>query len=100
MTTASATKSASTQPKSDLDQIRDDVHAIREDFKSLASNTAKLAAGHFKEQSRRASALAGTAASKAGDYRDLISDKVKDHPLASVGAAVLVGLAMSSMRRR
>jgi ElaB/YqjD/DUF883 family membrane-anchored ribosome-binding protein len=100
MTTASETKSAATRPKSDFDQIRDDLQAIREDFRSLASNTAKLAASHVQEQSKRASALAGAAAEKAGDYRDLISDKIKDRPLASVGAAILVGLVMSSMRRR
>jgi len=100
MATASTTESESAKPRSDLDQLRDDIQAIRQDFASLATTTGKLAAGHLRKQSKRASVLAETAADKAGEYRDQLSDRVKDHPLAAVGAAVLVGLALSSFKRR
>ena len=101
MSTAPATAtSASAQSKSDIDQLKDDVRAVRADFAALASSTGKLAAGQFKKQSQRASDLAGTAAEKASVYRDLIADRVKERPFASIGAAVLIGLALSSLRRR
>jgi ElaB/YqjD/DUF883 family membrane-anchored ribosome-binding protein len=85
---------------SDVDQLKENVRAIRRDFASLAATTGKLAAGQLREQSKRARALADTAGDKAGTYRDLISEKVKDHPFASMGAAALLGIVLSSMRRR
>jgi len=100
MATAFTTKNESAQSRSNLDQLRDDIQAIRQDLASLATTTGKLAAGHLRKQSKRASVLAETAADQAGEYRDQLSDWVKDHPLAAVGAAVLVGLALSSFKRR
>ena len=86
--------------KSDIDQLREDMNAVRESVSALASTTGRIAAGELKRQSKRASGLADTAAQKAGAYREFVSEKVKDHPFASIGAAVLVGLLISSMSRR
>jgi ElaB/YqjD/DUF883 family membrane-anchored ribosome-binding protein len=99
-TTAADAQSTASQPKSDIDQLRDDVAALREDFSSLAATTGRLAAGALRTQSKRARVLADTAAKEAGIYRDVVSDKVREHPFASVGAAILVGVVVSSLRRR
>lgn len=100
MSTPITTAKPSAAAKSDIDQIKDDIKAIREDFASLATTTGKIAAGQVKKQTRRAGELADTAAEKAATYRDLVSDKVKDHTFAALGAAALAGLVLSSMRRR
>lgn len=88
------------QSGTDTGEIMEHVHAIREDFAALAGATGKLATGQFQKQAKRVGNLAGSAGEKAASYRDLLTDKVKDHPLASIGIAVLAGVILSSMRRR
>jgi ElaB/YqjD/DUF883 family membrane-anchored ribosome-binding protein len=104
MTTTGAstgkTDKFSADPSSDKEEIMEHVRALREDFAALASSTGKLAAGQFKKQSQKAGDLAETAVEKAGTYRDLLVEKVKDHPLASIGIAALAGLIVATMNRR
>lgn len=76
------------------------VRALREEFANLASSGGKVAAGSFKKRASRTGDLAETALDRVSNYRDALTEKVKDHPLASIGIAVLAGIIVSSMRRR
>lgn len=89
-----------TKPTSEIDEIKEHLKDLRDDFTALAATTTKLAAGQAKQQIRRAGALAEGAADKAAIYRDAVTDKVKEHPLAAIGAAVLAGIVISSLSRR
>ncbi|MFT3724656.1 MAG: hypothetical protein QM773_13865 [Hyphomonadaceae bacterium] len=91
---------AAEKSTSDLDQVKEHLSAIRDDFASLASATATLTANKAKKQARRAGEFAEDAAAQAATYRDAVVDKVKDHPLAAIGIAVLAGAILSSMGRR
>lgn len=101
MATASqSTKRETSEPKSDLDELKDHVAAILEDFGALKATTAKLAASQAKKHLQRVSEMADTASEKAGDYRDLAIEKVRERPLAALGAAALAGFLVASLRKR
>lgn len=100
--TSTADKAAKSQgaASSELEQVMEHLAAIRDDFTSLASATAGMAAKKAKSQVRHAGQFAEEAAAKAATYRDAVSDKVKDHPLAAIGIAALAGIIISSIGRR
>jgi ElaB/YqjD/DUF883 family membrane-anchored ribosome-binding protein len=100
MATASSANEDSGSTRSDVLQLKEDLAAVRADLAALASTSKQLAAQELEKQSKRAREIAAAAAREAGTYRDVVADKVKDHPFASIGAALLVGLAMSSLRKR
>jgi ElaB/YqjD/DUF883 family membrane-anchored ribosome-binding protein len=99
MTPANSAKAA-TQPASDIDQLKEDIRAIRDDFASLAATTGKVASRKFARQAARAREFSEDVAEHAGTYRDVVVQKVKDHPIAAVGAAALAGLIIASLSRR
>jgi ElaB/YqjD/DUF883 family membrane-anchored ribosome-binding protein len=99
MSTANSAKAA-TDPTSDIDQLKEDIRAIRDDFTSLASTTGKVASRKLAKQAARAKEFSEDVAEHAGTYRDVVVQKVKDHPLAAVGVAALAGLVIASLSRR
>jgi ElaB/YqjD/DUF883 family membrane-anchored ribosome-binding protein len=94
------TTTAPAKATSEIDEIKEHLKDLRDDFTALAATTTKLATGQAKHQFRRAGHLVEGAADKAATYRDAVTEKVKDHPLAAIGAAVLAGIVISSLRRR
>lgn len=95
-----STTTAPAKATSEIDEIKEHLKDLRDDFAALAATTTKLAAGQAKQQIRRAGHLAEGAAEKAATYREAVTDKVKEHPLAAIGAAVLAGIVISSLNRR
>lgn len=94
------TTTAPAKATSELDEMKEHLIDLRDDFAALATTTAKLAAGQANQQLRRAGHLIEGAAEKAATYREAITDKVKEHPIAAIGAAVLAGIVISSLNRR
>ncbi len=100
MTSTAADDQRTKRSAPDLKQVREHVSAIRQDIALLAATTTSWLADQARSQARRFSDLGKDGVDKAGVYRDAVASKVKDHPLAAVGLAVIAGLALSSLRRR
>lgn len=99
-TTNPSSKATAEEVKSDFDEIKEHLTAIFDSLTALKTATGKLAAGQAKAQLRRASDFADSASGKVADYRDLAIDKVKERPLAAIGAAALAGFLIASLRKR
>lgn len=86
--------------KADYDALKADLKALRADLAALVNDTGKIATEEAKRQSAKAQKLADDAGKKAGEYRDIIEDKVRDHPFAAIGIALAAGFIVASMARR
>lgn len=100
MSTPGTNEKPSARTQSDFDQVMEHVQAIRDDFAALAAATGKLAANTAKDQKAKVRHLASEASDKAETYRDVVVERVREHPLAAIGIAALAGLVVSSLRKR
>ncbi len=85
---------------SEIQALKDDMKTVRADLAALVEKAGEVAGAEAGRQAGKAEAMAGEAATTAEAYRDLLKDKVRSHPLASVGVALLAGMVISSMSRR
>ena len=90
----------STSEKPEIERIREDLKALRASFVSLVDSVAKIAAGAASRQARRAADTTRGAAARAATVKDSLGERVKERPLASLGAAVIAGLVIGHMARR
>jgi ElaB/YqjD/DUF883 family membrane-anchored ribosome-binding protein len=86
--------------KADYDALKADLKALRADLAALVNDTGKIASEEAKRQTVKARALADDAGKKATEYRDIVEDKVRDHPFAAIGIALAAGFVVASMARR
>ncbi|MEP7210424.1 MAG: hypothetical protein ABI740_06275 [Alphaproteobacteria bacterium] len=88
----------------EIQALKDDMKAVRSDLAALAEKAGDVASAEAKRQAgkaaEKAEAMASDAATTAEAYRDILEDKVRSHPLASVGIALVAGMFISSMGRR
>jgi uncharacterized protein YjbJ (UPF0337 family) len=84
----------------EIQALKDDMKAVRGDLAALAEKAGEVANNEAKRQAGKAEALAGDAKAAVESYADLLEDKVRAHPLASVGIALFAGMVISSMGRR
>jgi ElaB/YqjD/DUF883 family membrane-anchored ribosome-binding protein len=84
----------------EIQALKDDMKAVRSDLAALAEKAGEVAGAEAKRQAGKAEALAGDAKAAAESYADLLEDKIRTHPLASVGIALVAGMVISSMGRR
>ena len=85
---------------SEIQALKDDMRSVRADLAALVEKAGEVAGAEARRQAGKAEAMAGEAATAANAYRDLLENKVRSHPLASVGIALLAGMVVSSMSRR
>jgi ElaB/YqjD/DUF883 family membrane-anchored ribosome-binding protein len=85
---------------SEIQTLKDDMKTVRADLAALVEKAGEVAGAEAKRQAGKAEAMAGEAATTAEAYRDLLEDKVRNHPLAAVGIALMAGMVISSMTRR
>ena len=86
--------------KADYDALKADLKALRADLAALVNDTGKMAGEEAKRQYAKAQKLAGDAGKKATEYRDIVEDKVRDHPFAAIGIALAAGFLVASLARR
>jgi ElaB/YqjD/DUF883 family membrane-anchored ribosome-binding protein len=95
---ADANQEASGRP--DMDRIREDLKALRGSFLNLVEHVTKIAAGAASRQAKRAADTTKGAAERAATVKDSLAERVKERPLACLGAAVIAGLVLGHMSRR
>jgi ElaB/YqjD/DUF883 family membrane-anchored ribosome-binding protein len=84
----------------EIQALKDDLKAVRSDLTALAEKAGGIAGDEARRQAGKAGAMAGDAKAAAETYLDLLEDKVRAHPLAAVGVALMAGMAISSLSRR
>jgi ElaB/YqjD/DUF883 family membrane-anchored ribosome-binding protein len=95
---ADANQEASGRP--DMDRIREDLKALRGSFLNLVEHVTKIAAGAASRQAKRAADTTKGAAERAATVKYSLAERVKERPLAYLGAAVIAGLVLGHMSRR
>ena len=100
MSSPSSTSGNGTPGKTDFDTLKSDMKALREDLATLLKDTGSLAAQQAKAAADKGRELASDAGDKAVEYRDVVADKVKEHPLAAVGIALAAGYILASLTSR
>lgn len=99
-TTTTGNGSPIAAAKSDFDALKNDMKALRADLAALLQDTGKIAQDEARKVGARARSVAEDAGEKAGEYRDALEDKVRDHPFAAVGIALAAGFVLASLARR
>jgi ElaB/YqjD/DUF883 family membrane-anchored ribosome-binding protein len=99
-TTSTGNGSSAHAAKTDIDALKNDMKALREDLAALLQDSGKAATEEARRQARKATDMADTAGKHALEYRDIVEDKVRDHPFAAIGIALAAGFVFASMGRR
>lgn len=99
-TTTTGNGSPVAAAKSDFDALKNDMKALRSDLAALLQDTGKIAQEEAKKVGARATKVAEGAGKQAGEYRDALEDKVREHPFAAVGIALAAGFILASLSRR
>jgi ElaB/YqjD/DUF883 family membrane-anchored ribosome-binding protein len=86
--------------KTDYEALKSDVKALREDLSALAKDAGKAATTEAQRQAKKAEKYVDGARTQAGEYRDIVEDKVRDHPFAAIGIALAAGFIVASLGRR
>lgn len=86
--------------KSDFDALKNDMKALRADLAALLQDSGKIAQEQVKAVGAKAKGVADDAGEKAGEYRDALEEKVREHPFAAVGIALAAGFILASLSRR
>ena len=84
----------------DLDTLKNDVKALRDDLAALLRDTGSVAQDQAKVYAAKGRALAEDAGDKAAEYKQVVADKVRDHPLAAIGIALAAGFVLASLSRK
>lgn len=99
-TTSSGNGSSAQAAKADFDALKNDIKALREDLAALVQDSGKIATEEARRQAKKAQEAADVAGKRALEYRDIVEDKVRDHPFAAIGIALAAGFVFASMGRR
>ena len=99
-TTTTGTGAPASAVKSDYDALKNDVKALREDIAALAQDAGKAAGAEARRQAKKAEKYVDSAGKQASEYRDIVEDKVRDHPFAAIGIALAAGFIVASLGRR
>jgi ElaB/YqjD/DUF883 family membrane-anchored ribosome-binding protein len=86
--------------KSDIEALKDDLIAIRADLAALLLSSTRAASVEARRQAERVGEMAEDVAMTAEDYRAMLEEKVRTHPLAAVGIALAVGMLVTSISRQ
>jgi len=86
--------------KSDFEALKNDMKALRADLAALVKDTGALASEEAKRQAVRAGKLAEDARDHASEYKDVLEDKVREHPFAAVGIALAAGFVVAALTSR
>jgi ElaB/YqjD/DUF883 family membrane-anchored ribosome-binding protein len=84
----------------EIQALKDDMKTVRSDLAALAEKAGRAAGAEAKRQAGKAGAMAGDAKAAAASYADLLEDRIRAHPLTSIGIALVAGMAISSLSRR
>ena len=86
--------------KTDFEALKNDMKALRADLAALVKDTGVIASEEAKRQAARASKLAEGARDQASEYKDVLEDKVREHPFAAVGIALAAGFVIAALTIR
>lgn len=85
-----------------VNDVMDDFSELRKDVGRLADAASKAARDEVKHTGIRLNKLSGSMKTRASESATYVTDKVREHPGASVGIAVgagmLLGLILSARR--
>jgi len=82
-----------------FDKLKGDFAQLSEDVKLLLADAGKAARAESKHMTRKGKAMAGDAAEHALDAKAALEDKIRAHPLTSVGIALGAGVIIAALRR-
>jgi len=91
---------ASAAMKTDFDALKNDMKALRADLAALLKDTGAIASEEAKRAAGRAGKIADEARDQASEYKDVIEDKVREHPFAAVGIALAAGFVLAALTSR
>lgn len=86
--------------KTDFEALKNDMKALRADLAALLKDTGTLAGEEAKRAADRARGLADTGVRQAEEYKDVLEDKVREHPFAAVGIALAAGFVLAALTSR
>jgi ElaB/YqjD/DUF883 family membrane-anchored ribosome-binding protein len=86
--------------KTDFEALKNDMKALRADLATLLKDTGAVAGEEAKRAAVRAGRLAEDARDQATEYKDVLEDKVREHPFAAVGIALAAGFILASLTSR
>ncbi len=82
-----------------FDKLKGDFAQLSDDVKVLLADAGKAARDESKHTIKKGKALAGDAAEQAMDAKAALEDKIRAHPLTSVGIALGAGIIIAALRR-
>jgi ElaB/YqjD/DUF883 family membrane-anchored ribosome-binding protein len=86
--------------KTDFEALKNDMKALRADLAALLKDTGVVASEEAKRAAARAGKLAEGARDQASEYKDVLEDKVREHPFAAVGIALAAGFILAAITSR
>jgi ElaB/YqjD/DUF883 family membrane-anchored ribosome-binding protein len=86
--------------KTDFEALKNDMKALRADLAALLKDTGVVASEEAKRAAARAGKLSEGARDQASEYKDVIEDKVREHPFAAVGIALAAGFILAAITSR
>jgi ElaB/YqjD/DUF883 family membrane-anchored ribosome-binding protein len=100
MSTTTSTPGNGNPGKADFDTLKNDVKALRDDLAALLRDSGTVAQDQAKAYAAKGKAMAEDAGDKAAEYKEVVADKVREHPLAAVGIALAAGFVLASLSRK
>ncbi|MDP3740536.1 MAG: DUF883 C-terminal domain-containing protein [Hyphomonadaceae bacterium] len=88
---------ASAAMKTDFEALKNDMKALRADLAALLKDTGAIASEEAKRAAARAGKVADSARDQATEYKDVLEDKVREHPFAAVGIALAAGFVLAAL---
>jgi ElaB/YqjD/DUF883 family membrane-anchored ribosome-binding protein len=98
--TTTTTGNGASAVKSDYEALKNDMKALREDFAALMTDSGKVAGQEYERQAKKAKTVADSAGKQMVEFRDVVEDKVRDHPFAAIGIALAAGFIVAAMAKR
>ncbi|MEO5375304.1 MAG: hypothetical protein H7840_13685 [Alphaproteobacteria bacterium] len=81
----------------EIDTLRTDIGALRDDIGKLVGSASHLASAGLRDGAERARASAEGLLEKGRDGAELLGKQVEQHPIASLVAALGVGVVIGRM---
>lgn len=83
--------------RSDIDALKKDIDSLKKDLSALFKDGGASMNDEVRKAARRASAWAHGASEHVADYKQMSEDRIREHPLIAVGAAVVAGFLIAAL---
>jgi ElaB/YqjD/DUF883 family membrane-anchored ribosome-binding protein len=86
--------------RADIDALRKDINSLKDDIGALFGHSGAQVQEEVRKATRKAGVWARGATEHVADYKEISEDRIREHPLVAVGAAVVAGFLIAALTNR